>query len=193
MLLAKRTNKRSVGMKLVTGTIKTWVGVLVSIAPSLLLCPQSLQAQTSPVIQRPVCPTEIKSLADALAKDLPSYLNRTYTRLKFKTQVQSVGLPELEPLPLAAGSLLNGNPPDPNSDPKQVFLAVRERQAGSTDLTDRAYWLFFSQTKRGWRLAMAFTRIEQAPPQDVSDGVIAISVHRWLIDRCPITLSGADY
>jgi hypothetical protein len=142
-----------------------------------------IKPQITPTIERS-CPQKIESLADALAKEIPGYLNRTYSRLKFKTQVQSVGLPELQPLSLSAGSL-SSKPPEANTDPQQIFLSVRDRNAGSTQSVDRAYWLFMTNTKRGWRLAMVFTRIEQAPPEDVSDGAIATSVRAWLRDRCP--------
>lgn len=146
-----------------------------------------LQAETKPQITPTIersCPQKIESLADALAKEIPGYLNRTYSRLKFKTQVHSVSLPDLNPLPLAAGSIASAKVSEANSDPQQIFLSVRDRQAGSTETIDRAYWLFMTNTKRGWRLAMVFTRIEQAPPEDVSDGAIATSVRAWLRDRC---------
>ncbi|MEE3716198.1 hypothetical protein V2H45_05495 [Tumidithrix elongata RA019] len=135
----------------------------------------------SPAIAQPVpkiCPSELKTLSKAIAKDLPSYLTRTYTRLGFKRQIITVSLPELEPLPLA-----KDRSPSPN-DPQQVFFSVLERQPGKVETSQRAYWLFISDTKLGWRLSMAFTRISNAPPEDVSDGAIANAVSTWLKEHC---------
>ncbi len=131
-----------------------------------------------------ICPLEFKDLSVAIAKDLPSYLTRTYARLKFKSQVVAVSIPELEPLPLTAGAISTQQPVNPLTEPRQMFVRLRERQAGRLDTTDKSYWLFISHTNRGWRLAMAFTRINNAPPQDVSDGAIASAVRTWLRDHC---------
>jgi hypothetical protein len=138
----------------------------------------------SPAIAQPApknCPTELKPLSDAIAKDLPSYLTRTYTRLRFKRQIITVGQPELEPLTLAKDRAANFN------DPQQIFFSVLEREAGKTETSQRAYWLFVANTKLGWRLSMAFSRIGTAPPQDVSDGAIANAVSTWLKEHCSNT------
>jgi hypothetical protein len=123
------------------------------------------------------CPADFPSLSKALAKDLPDYLNRTYNRLKIKREVMAISQPELEPLPLA---------PDQSSDrlTRQIFLSVLERQTGKVETSQRAYWLFLVPTNNGWRLAMAFMRIGQAPPVDVSDGAIADATNKWLRDYC---------
>jgi hypothetical protein len=136
-------------------------------------------------INKRVCPSNFTDLSKAIAKDLQGYLTRTYTRLGFKSQVVAVGIPEVEPLPLVR------NPaPDPSKaiapadEPKQLFVSLLERPAGKLDITKKAYWLFLTNTRRGWRLAMAFTRINNSPPQDVSDGAIADAVRTWLRDYC---------
>jgi hypothetical protein len=128
-------------------------------------------------INRRTCPADFPSLSQALAKDLPDYLNRSYSRLKIKREIMAISQPELEPLPLA---------PDQSSDrlTQQIFLSVLERQTGKTETAQRAYWLFLVPTNNGWRLAMAFMRIGQAPPVDVSDAAIAEATNKWLRDYC---------
>ena len=112
-----------------------------------------------------------------MAKDLPDYLNRVYSRLRIKREVMTISQPELEPLPLS---------PDQARDrlPQQVFLSILERQTGKTETSQRAYWLFVVPTSNGWRLSMAFMRIGQAPPVDVSDAAIADATNKWLRDYC---------
>jgi hypothetical protein len=128
-------------------------------------------------INRRTCPADFTNLSQALAKDLPDYLNRSYSRLKIKREIMAISQPELEPLPLA---------PDQSSDrlTQQIFLSVLERQTGKTETSQRAYWLFLVPTNNGWRLAMAFMRIGQAPPVDVSDAAIAEATNKWLRDYC---------
>ena len=128
-------------------------------------------------INQRTCPADFPSLSKALAKDLPDYLNRSYSRLKIKREIMAIGQPELEPLPLA---------PDQSSDrlTQQIFLSVLERQTGKVETSQRAYWLFLVPTNNGWRLAMAFMRIGQAPPVDVSDAAIADATNKWLRDYC---------
>ncbi len=124
------------------------------------------------------CPPDIKTLTSQLLSDLPSYMNRTYTRIGFpKRQVVTASAPEFEPLPVLAEL--------PNQEhPQQVFVSLLEKRTGSQPLTQTAYWLFFSLTQRGWRLSMAFARVGNAPPYNVSDGAIANAVQTWLRDRC---------
>ena len=143
-------------------------------------------------INKRICPSNFTDLSKAIAKDLQGYLTRTYTRLGFKSQVVAVGAPEVEPLSLAAGNrtIVTNSAPDinkaiaPSDDPQQLFISLLERPAGKLDTTKKAYWLFLTNTRRGWRLAMAFTRIGNSPPQDVSDGAIADAVRTWLRDYC---------
>ena len=128
-------------------------------------------------INQRACPADFPSLSKALAKDLPDYLNRSYSRLKIKREIMAISQPELEPLPLA---------PDQSSDllTQQIFLSVLERQTGKVETSQRSYWLFLVPTSNGWRLAMAFMRIGQAPPVDVSDAAIADATNKWLRDYC---------
>lgn len=131
-------------------------------------------------INKRICPANFTDLSTAIAKDIQGYLTRTYTRLGFKSQVVAVGVPEVEPLPLVFGDRAISSA----GDPKQLFITLLERPAGKLDTTKKAYWLFLTSTRRGWRLAMAFTRIGNSPPQDVSDGAIADAVRTWLRDYC---------
>ncbi len=149
---------------------------VIAIAIALLShIPSSANAET--YINNRTCPADFPSLSKALAKDLPDYLNRAYSRLRIKREVMTISQPELEPLPLA---------PDQGRDrlPQQIFLSVLERQTGSVKTSQRAYWLFVVPTSNGWRLAMAFMRIGQAPPVDVSDAAIADASNKWLRDYC---------
>lgn len=101
--------------------------------------PNSVKAET--YINKRTCPTDFPSLSAALAKDLPDYLNRVYSRLRIKREVMTISQPELEPLPLA---------PDQARDrlPQQVFLSILERQTGKIETSQRAYWLFVIPTDR---------------------------------------------
>ncbi|MCL1491654.1 MAG: hypothetical protein M1G31_13015 [Pseudanabaena sp. Salubria-1] len=134
-------------------------------------------AKAETYINNRTCPADFPSLSAALAKDLPDYLNRVYSRLRIKREVMTISQPELEPLPLA---------PDQARDrlPQQVFLSILERQTGKTETSQRAYWLFVVPTSNGWRLSMAFMRIGQAPPVDVSDAAISDATNKWLRDYC---------
>jgi hypothetical protein len=140
--------------------LSSLVGLVVAIAP-----------QSS-------CPDRFPQLAAQLTAQLPEYASRQYSRLRISREIVSVGMPELEPLPLA------DRRPIPQ-DPRQLFVAIAERPTGGTQVTQQFYWLFLTRTSRGWRLAMTFMRVGTAPPVDVSDGAIAQSVQRWLKTYCP--------
>jgi hypothetical protein len=135
------------------------------------------QADRQRYINQRVCPADLTRLSAALAKDLPDYLNRGYSRLRIRREVIAISQPELEPLPLA---------PDQLSDrlSHQIFLSVLERPTGKVNSSQRAYWLFLVFTSKGWRLDMAFMRIGTAPPVDVSDAAIADATNKWLRDHC---------
>jgi len=152
------------------------IGVFLSAFEGI---PVSVYAQnnTQTYINKRVCPADFPSLSKALAKDLPDYLNRVYSRLRIKREVMTISQPELEPLALA---------PDQPRDrlPQQIFLSTLERQTGQVTTSQRAYWLFIVPTSRGWRLDMASMRIGQAPPVDVSDAAIADASNKWLRDYC---------
>ncbi len=129
------------------------------------------QVKTSAETTR--CSESFIDLTNALTQDLPNYLNRTYTTLKIKRYALLASLPDTNPLPIKISE---------NSDflpPNQLFVSIRER-----GVPPQSYWLFFAKTTSGWRLTMAFTRINQAPVTDVSDGAIAKATNTWLRDRC---------
>lgn len=125
------------------------------------------------------CPTDLPTLTQALITDLPSYLNRIYVRIGITNRfVLAVSQPEFDPLPVKAEF-----PTQPH--PQQVFFSVIEKQRGNHPTTTRAYWLMLTPTKnQRWELALAFSRIGNAPPTDVSDGAIALAVNTWLRDKC---------
>ena len=150
-------------------------GLAIALSAVLVNIPNSVQAEM--YINQRVCPADFADLSKALAKNLPDYLNRSYSRLRIKREVMTISQPELEPLPLA---------PDQVSDrfPKQIFLSVLERETGKVSTSQRAYWLFVVPTSMGWRLDMAFMRIGQAPPVDVSNAAIAEATNKWLRDYC---------
>ncbi len=167
------TNFRSLTPSLHRGVLSKLVAAIA--LTTCFYIPNSVKAET--YINKRTCPTDFPSLSAALAKDLPDYLNRAYSRLRIKREVMTISQPELEPLPLA---------PDQSRDriPQQVFLSMLERQTGKTETSQRAYWLFVVPTSNGWRLAIAFMRIGQAPPVDVSDAAIADATNKWLRDYC---------
>ncbi len=148
---------------------------ITAIAASLLILVDHTQSAT--FINQRQCPPDFPRLSQALANALPDYLNRSYQRLRLRREVIAISQPELEPLPIA---------PDQLRDrlPQQIFLSVLEKEAGRTTQSQSAYWLFLVPTNRGWRLAMAFMRIGQAPPVDVSDAAIAEATNKWLRDYC---------
>ncbi len=166
------TNYRPPKLSLPIGVLSKLVA---AIALTCIYIPNSVKAET--YINNRTCPADFPSLSNALAKDLPDYLNRVYSRLRIKREVMTISQPELEPLPLA---------PDQARDriPQQVFLSILERQTGKNETSQRAYWLFVVPTANGWRLAIAFMRIGQAPPVDVSEAAIAEATNKWLRDYC---------
>ena len=140
---------------------------------------QSLaQTATQPIKKPTVCPTQFSQLSQDLATDLREYLNRTYSRNRIKRQAIAVSFPELQPLAIADQNSASHN------QVKQLFLTVRSHSPGSLINSDTAYWLFLVETKYGWRLAMAFQRVGNATPEDVSNGAIADAVKTWLRDNC---------
>jgi hypothetical protein len=125
------------------------------------------------------CPADLPSLISALLPDLPNYLNRAYTRAGVTNRfVITTNSPEFEPLPVVTEF--------PNQvHPQQVFVSVLEKPKGNHPPYTRAYWLFFSRVPATqWQLAMAFARVGNAPPTDVSDSTIATAVNTWLRDHC---------
>ena len=164
---------------LITAMHKQWPKIAIAITlfahfPNMVM---PTHARSETYINNRTCPSDFHSLSNALAMDLRDYLNRAYMRLRIKREVMAISQPELEPLPLAT---------DQSRDrlPKQIFLSTLERQTGNVSTSQRAYWLFVVPTANGWRLSMAFMRIGQAPPVDVSDAAIADATNKWLRDYC---------
>jgi hypothetical protein len=187
-----KSANRSPGSTIATIAIVFDSPTLAQRSPRL---PFSTLSATIAYTTRHTCPADTKALSQQLVKDLYGYLTRTYTRLGFKTQVQIVANPELEPLPLAAGSrvgieqlkspdVTNWRDIEAETGVEQVFISLTTREAGQTETTEQAYWLFMTETSKGWRLAMVYTRVGNAPAYDVSDGAIADAVKTWLRDRC---------
>lgn len=129
-----------------------------------------------PIVCLPLraCPVDFKELTDTLSNDLHHYLNRSYTKFNIKTQAQVVSFPDREPLAIKE--------PDPTI--RQAFLTITHRRSGKLETENQTYWLFLVETPQNWKLAMAFTRIGNAPPIDVSDGAVADAVRTWLRDKC---------
>jgi hypothetical protein len=125
------------------------------------------------------CPDSFQDLATSLSQDLPNYLNRTYTRLGIQEKATFANFPEINPLPLAAS---NGDKTLPV--PHQLFISILTGRIGQPKTQTQPYWLLISKTNKGWRLAMAFTKIGTSPPTDISDGAIADATRTWLRDRC---------
>lgn len=151
-------------------------------------------AQASLPLGPSSCPTEIAALADRLIPDLPSYANRISQRARRKSRsvdpaayVLLAGRPELSPLPIEAYSQ-GVSEPDPAL--QQLFLTTLERQYFTRYIVDlqHYHWIFLVRTQNGWRLAMMFSRIGNAPdkppapPRETSDGVIAEAIEEWLRD-----------
>lgn len=124
-----------------------------------------------------ICPDSFQNLAILLSQDLPNYLNRTYTRLGIQEKATLASFPEVNPLLLATE---NKNLPAPN----QLFISILTGRIGQPKTQTQPYWLLIAKTNKGWRLAMAFTKIGTSPPQDISDGAIADATTTWLRDRC---------
>ncbi len=156
---------------LVSFLLGVWLGYVPSTSATMA------ESAVRPKPSNAQCPTDFRSLGSKLVKDLPAYLTRVYSRARVGLQVMGAGQPEFEPLALAPDQ-------DPRHAPEQLFVTVSERYSGDANNQQRAYWLFFVSTPKGWRLAMAFTRVGQAPPYDVSYGAISTATKEWLRDHC---------
>ncbi|PLS68438.1 MAG: hypothetical protein CV045_07845 [Cyanobacteria bacterium M5B4] len=133
-----------------------------------------------PIVCLPLqaCPQSFTELSTNLSKDLHHYLNRSYSKYGIKTQAQVVSFPDRAPLPIK------------ETDPavKQLFLTIAHRRSEQLTTENQTYWLFLVETAKGWKLSMAFTRVGDAPPIDVSDGAVADAMRSWLKDKCPSPL-----
>jgi hypothetical protein len=164
---------------LVSFVLGLWLGCVPSTSGTMTetMAQSMAESAVRPKPTNPKCPADFRSLGSTLVKDLPAYLTRVYSRARVGLQVMGVGQPEFEPLALAPDQ-------DPRHAPEQLFVTVSERYSGEANNQQRAYWLFFVSTPKGWRLAMAFTRVGQAPPYDVSYGAISTATKEWLRDHC---------
>lgn len=144
-----------------------------------LICSGLLWAISAKAESRNICPDSLQDLASSLSQDLPDYLNRTYTRLGIQEKASFANFPEINPL------LLSTDNGDKNlTVPDQIFISIITGRIGQPKTLIQPYWLFMAKTNKGWRLAMAFTKIGTLPPKDVSDGAIANATSTWLRDRC---------
>jgi hypothetical protein len=141
------------------------------------------------------CPTNIASLANLLARDLPSYTNRVIQRRrklsdKLYTSILAVGKPDFTPIAIVSREY----PPQyPQSAPSQLFISSLERQYTGIKATDlqQFHWLFLAKTSLGWRLVNIYTRTSTeartndspiTPPIESSKSSIGEAVRLWLND-----------
>jgi hypothetical protein len=141
------------------------------------------------------CPTNIASLADLLARDLPSYTNRVIQRRRklsdsLYSSILAVGKPDFKPIEIVSREY----PPQfPQSAPSQVFISSLERQYTGIKSADlqQFHWLFLAQTSLGWRLVNIYTRTStgarvadspMTPPIESSKSSIGEAVRLWLND-----------
>jgi hypothetical protein len=141
------------------------------------------------------CPTNLASVANLLARDLPSYTNRVIQRRrklsdKLYSSILAVGKPDLTPIAIVSREY----PPQfPQSAPSQLFISSLERQYTGIKATDlqQFHWLFLAKTSLGWRLVNIYTRTSTGtrnsdspltPPIESSKSSIAEAVRLWLND-----------
>ena len=147
---------------------------------------------------RLVCATELEPLVAQLVQDLPSYVNRVAQRSRLRRSSYSpsyllvAGQAEFEPLLLGPARQTPGRFTSlPADDPRQVFITTLERHYSSGKVVElqQYHWLFLTQTKMGWQLAMMFSQVRAtpvgqppSPPRDTSNGATAQAVRLWLRD-----------
>lgn len=142
------------------------------------------------------CSNDLDTLIPLLLRDLPSYANRVSARAAdLDNRGTSPGYVLLtsqatdEPLTLGPGGYYPAT--DDDASLKQIFFTTLERQYVSNSSVEMQnfHWLFLTQTSRGWRVAMMFSRLADypdaepiSPPHDSSYGAIAQAVRLWLRD-----------
>lgn len=140
------------------------------------------------------CPDDLEKLTALLLKDLPNYSNRVIQRTQREHRKEGVrnfiitaSKAEFEPLKLPR---IQYNQID-DQDPDQVFFTVLERQYNNNKVINiqTYYWLFLTQTNKGWQTVMMFSRFGNsqetkppAPPRETTDGIIGQGVQLWLKD-----------
>ena len=158
--------------------------------------PNQSVRQSVPLIASPQssCPVKLDSLANLLARDLPSYANRLIQQSRRRndplySSLVTASVPELQPLP----AISREYPPNfPQAAPQQIFITTLENQytgSRSTQL-QQFHWLFLSQTQQGWRLANIYTRTGGfpvannliTPPIESSKTIVGKAVAIWLND-----------
>ena len=144
------------------------------------------------------CPQELAQLANLMTENISNYGNRVIQRrsiysrkLDFlPTYIVTVGKPEIEPLSLNQSQYPTD---DISDDVQQIFFTTLERQYFTNQKVlevQNYHWLILTQTSRGWKLVMAFTRfgypdedkLAISPPRDTTSGIIGQAVKLWLKD-----------
>ncbi|XHU96236.1 MAG: hypothetical protein JJP05_01920 [cyanobacterium endosymbiont of Rhopalodia gibba] len=140
------------------------------------------------------CPSDLQRLTELMLKDLPSYANRVIQRERLRARpfpsslyILVAGRPEFEPLPLTNLQYQ----PVLEDTAQQVFFTTLERQYGEESLVnlENYYWLFLTQTEKGWRSVILFSQLASLndgglplPPEDASNGPIGQGIRLWLRD-----------
>jgi hypothetical protein len=174
------------------------VNYLPQCIPSVeVQCGSNISALKMPIVAATprTCPTNVASLANLLARDLPSYTNRVIQRRrkisdKLYSSILAVGKPDLTPIPIVSREY----PPQfPQAAPAQLFISSLERQYTGIKAADlqQFHWLFLAKTSLGWRLVNIYTRTSTdartpdspiTPPIESSKSSIAEAVRLWLND-----------
>ncbi|MGK7877527.1 MAG: hypothetical protein AB4426_30765 [Xenococcaceae cyanobacterium] len=140
------------------------------------------------------CPADVETLTSLLLQDIPSYANRVIQRARRLNRSVDIfgyvivaGKPEFEPLNLSQSQYTSVF----QESPEQIFFTTLERQYFNDKVieTENYHWLFLTQTKSGWRMAMVFSRLGStskgrppSPPRESSNGVIGQAIRLWLRD-----------
>ncbi len=153
------------------------------------------RSRSTPQYIRPrvTCPSDLGTLAPAMLRDLPSYMNRQYIRVVAR-RVEGISYaiaasqPDFTPLPAASSEY--ANPVDKNL--YQIFFTVLERQYFGTRVREfqHYHWLFLTKTIEGWQIALMFSRLgsyphdqqPMTPPKDSSQSLTAQAIRLWLRD-----------
>ncbi|MEM6613682.1 MAG: hypothetical protein AAF652_15770 [Cyanobacteria bacterium P01_C01_bin.72] len=168
-----------------------WLGAVARLKAMPLLISDQFGSNTATNAES--CPQDIQTLTASLLEDLPSYSNRVIQRTQDLNQAAGIenyiltaSQAEFEPLGLPR--LQYGQIAE--QDPEQIFFTVLERQYINSKIVDiqTYHWLFLSQTDRGWRTVMLFSRFGNSrqkpptPPRETTNGIIGRGVQLWLRD-----------
>jgi hypothetical protein len=169
---------------------RTLIGLLITVGCLSQL--SEVYSQNNP--QSTSCPSDLQRLTELMLKDLPSYANRVIQREKLRNPpfppslyILVSGSPEFEPLPLTN---LQYQPVFEDTT-QQVFFTTLERQYGEESLVhlENYYWLFLTQTEKGWRSVILFSQLASLDdgglplsPKDSSNGPIGQGIRLWLRD-----------